>query len=110
MTCRHSNASRVSRRRCALAAAALVASALVPSRDSYALTFNLTPASGISPQAITGFQMAAQRWSSLLSDNVTVNLNIGFSSLGAGILGQASSVNTTFSYIDTRSALQSHRT
>jgi len=77
---------------------------LVPSRTSYALTFNLTPAAGTSQQAITGFQMAAQRWSSLLSDNVTVNLNIGFQSLGAGILGQASSSNTTFAYTDTRNA------
>jgi len=49
----------------------------------------------MSVQAVAGFNLAAQRWSSLLSDNVTVNLNIGFSSLGPGILGQLATCDGT---------------
>ena len=63
--------------------------------------FNLTDVggAGVGTQARTGFQTAANYWSSVLTDAITVNLDIGFASLGANILGGASSVfyTTTFS-------------
>src|SRR4051794_37755938 len=73
------------------------------------LSFNLTPASGMDSRAVAGFQMAANRWSSLLSDNIRVNINIGFQSLSAGVLGQAYSTETTYNYLNVKTALGSHR-
>src|SRR5437773_8511668 len=89
--------------RCAIAVAA--SAALASSRQALALTFNLIPAGGTPQQAIDGFNAAAQRWSSLFADNVTVNININYANLGGNILGQASSSSDTFSYTATRNAL-----
>ena len=55
-----------------------------------ALTFNFTPAAGMSQQAINAFAQAGARWSALFNDPVTVNINIDFSALGPGILGSTS--------------------
>jgi hypothetical protein len=52
-----------------------------------------------------GFQAAANRWSGLLGDNVTLNLVIDFPALPANILGSASSVRTLYDYSTVRSAL-----
>jgi hypothetical protein len=69
------------------------------------LTFNYNIAAGTSAQAVQGFQDAGNRWSSLFTDNVTININIGFSNLGAGILGQAGSAQGTISYSGAKSAM-----
>lgn len=69
------------------------------------LTFNFTAAPGTSQQAIDGFAAAGARWSSLFTDNMTVNINIAFTALGSGILGQASSSQALYAYSDVRSAL-----
>ncbi|WP_395142389.1 NF038122 family metalloprotease [Armatimonas sp.] len=73
--------------------------------SSRALTFNLIPVAGTSQQAIDGFTAAGARWSALFTDNVTVNLQIGFSALGAGILAQAGSTQADYTYTNVRSAL-----
>ena len=44
-----------------------------------------------------GFQIAAAYWSSVFTDNVTINLNIGFSALGTGILGSTGSTRSLIS-------------
>src|SRR5574340_662217 len=67
--------------------------------------FDLVPTAGMSTQAINGFSAAAGRWSALFSDNVTVRVNIGFQSLGGGILGQASANPVYTSYDNVRTAL-----
>lgn len=54
-----------------------------------------------------GFNEAAGYWESLLSDDVTVRIDWDFASLGAGVLGQASSSRTAQYYTDVRSALVS---
>ncbi|MBB6049358.1 NF038122 family metalloprotease [Armatimonas rosea] len=72
---------------------------------SHALTFNFTPVPGTSQQAIDGFAAAGARWSALFTDNVTVNLTIGFSALGSGILAQAGSTQNTYTYTNVRNAL-----
>lgn len=73
--------------------------------SAVALTFNFTPAGGTPANVIQGFNDAAALWSTILTDSVTVNFDIGFSTLGPGILGGASSDFASFTYSATRSAL-----
>lgn len=72
--------------------AAVSAAALV-SAPAQALTFNLIDTGGTATgtQARTGFNIAARYWSSVLSDDITVNLEIGFRPLAPNVLGQAGS-------------------
>jgi len=53
------------------------------------LTFNITTAANASLSAAqaAAFNTAATAWSAVLSDPITVNLQVGFVSLGSGILG-----------------------
>ncbi|MFO1062930.1 MAG: NF038122 family metalloprotease [Pirellulales bacterium] len=52
-----------------------------------------------------GFDTAAARWSNLFSDNITVNIDINYKALGAGILGQAGSSDFETSYSAFKSAI-----
>jgi hypothetical protein len=83
-------------------AAGLQLACLVPSN---ALVVSLNPAAGMDPNALAGFQAAANYWQSQLTDNVTVNVNVGFSALGPDILGSAGSTRAVFSVADVRAAL-----
>ncbi|MCE3261277.1 MAG: sorting protein [Pseudoduganella sp.] len=83
---------------------------LVASSATAAPVFHFTFTPGTSLQAQQGFQAAAARWSSLLTDNVTINLTVGFNSLGSGILGQAYSAEDFHTYAAVRSALASDAT
>jgi hypothetical protein len=74
-----------------------------------ALTFKFTPAAGTSQLAIDGFTAAGNLWSSLFKDNVTVNININFTALGAGVLGQAGSTQQSFSYTQVYNALNNDK-
>lgn len=87
-------------------------SALVASVPAQALTFNLIDTGGtaVGTQARQGFEIAAAYWSSVFSDNVTVNLQIGFSALGTGILGSTGSARSLLSMNQTYSALSADRT
>jgi hypothetical protein len=75
-----------------------------------ALTFNFTPATGTSQQAIDGFAQAGNFWSSLFTDNATVNVNINFSALSSGILGETGSSSKAFSYTQVYNALNADKT
>ena len=70
---------------------------------------DITPG-GMIPQALLGFQTAADQWSSVLNDNITVNLDIGFTALGPTTLGSASSSTVTLSYSNFTSALAADAT
>ena len=96
-----------SRRRTALVglSAVLVLSAIVP--RAYALTFNLIAPTTIDPLARQGFLDAAALWSNVLSDNITVNIDINFTSLGGGILGQTSPSYFSETYSNVRASLLS---
>ena len=83
-------------------AAGLQLACLAPSN---ALVVSLNPAAGMDPNALAGFQAAANYWQSQLTDNVTVNVIVGFSALGPGILGSAGSTSAVFSVADVRAAL-----
>ncbi|KAB8057310.1 PEP-CTERM sorting domain-containing protein [Janthinobacterium sp. FT14W] len=72
--------------------------------------FNLHYVPGTSLQAQQGFQAAAARWSRVLKDNVTVELTVGFNSLGGNILGQTGSSEAFYRYSDFRSALAADAT
>lgn len=89
-------------------AAALIA-ALFPGNTRANITFNLIPEAGTPQFAIDGFAAAANRWSAVLADNITVNVQIGFSSLGASIIGQTGSDFREYNYTDTRTALGNQR-
>jgi hypothetical protein len=72
--------------------------------------FSFTLGSGITPgdQVYNGFAQAASRWSSLLADNVTVNVTIGYTSLPAGVLGSTNFAQGTVSDAALKAALALH--
>ena len=82
-----------------------LALALAAATSAQAMVINFSYAPDMDMRALNGFQAAANRWSSVLHDDVTVNLNIGFSVLGAGVLGSTGSTRQTYSYNDYRDAL-----
>ena len=69
------------------------------------LQFNLIAAGGMPQNAIDGFTAAANLWSSILTDDIIVNININFTALGAGILGSASSTTESIYYNNFRTSL-----
>jgi hypothetical protein len=89
-----------------VAAAACGASAL----PGYSLVFNFTPAAGTPAAAISALQIAGERWSSQLGDNVTINLNFAFTTLAPNVRAATSSAMGTISYAGFRTALSQDRT
>lgn len=75
-----------------------------------AIYFNFVPDPGTSQAAIDGFVEAGNLWNAYLGDNITVNIQIGFTTLDPGIIGQTGSSWMAPSYSSARSALQSHAT
>ena len=82
---------------------AVIQSALIAS--SQALIISLNPTQGMDANALSGFQSAANYWQSKLSDNVTVNIDVGFSALAPNVLGEAGSTTEVFSFAAVRAAL-----
>ena len=78
--------------------------------SAHAMVINFSYAPDMDQRALAGFQAAADRWSSVLYDDVTVNLNIGFSVLSAGVLGSTGSTRATYSYDTYRNALAADAT
>jgi hypothetical protein len=89
-------------------AALLIAQSVVTARAN--VMFNLIPEAGTPQFAIDGFAAAANRWSSVLADDITVNIQIGFAPLGPFIIGQAGSDFREFNYTDTKTSLAARRT
>lgn len=81
----------------------LLAMAYAGSAQALVVKFN--HAADMDARALAGFQAAADRWSAVLHDNVTVNLNIGFSVLSPGVLGSTGSTRKAYYYDDFRNAL-----
>jgi hypothetical protein len=79
--------------------------ALAFAGSAQALVINFNHAANMDANALAGFQAAANRWSAVLHDDVTVNLNIGFSALGPGILGSTGSKRGFLDYSEYRDAL-----
>lgn len=56
--------------------------------------------------ALAGFQEAGAFWETVLMDNISLNINIGFSSLGSSIIGQANSNTAVLYYSEFADALR----
>ena len=68
-----------------LASAALVAALAMTSGASAAtIVLNDTGGTGAGTQAAIGFQRAANFWGSMLTNNVTVNFDVGYASVAGG--------------------------
>jgi len=76
-----------------LLAAAAIVIALAGASSANAANIVLNNIGGVGPgtNAAIGFQKAANFWGSVLKNNVTINLNVGYAPLGPGILGSTSS-------------------
>jgi hypothetical protein len=89
-----------------LASAAFVAS-LFGAGSAQALTFQLIDYNGsvANTPAMQGFQIAADYWSSIITSNVTVRLEIGYTGLASGVIGQTQSTKYGVSTSDVYAAL-----
>ena len=72
--------------------------------------FNFTLDGSVPQNVIDGFNQAGNLWSALITTPVTVEITIGFSSLGGSTLGNASSSQYFTSYSSYRSSLVSTST
>lgn len=94
-----------------LLGASAVAMATLGAAQAHAVAFNFTFNFGASVNAATraqvetAYRTAAQFWSDRLGDDITINLNAGFASLGPNILAQAGSTRLDVSYSTIRNAL-----
>jgi hypothetical protein len=90
-----------------------LASALLTSTAAFAaqtpISFNLINTGGVDPgtQAALGFQAAANYWSSVLttSQPITININVGYASLGPGILGSTGSARSIQAAINVKNRI-----
>ena len=100
------------RRTTSLFAASLLA--LVAASPANALRIELIDTGGVSPgtAAFNGFRAAANYWESMLSDDVTVRFNVGFTTQGfdPGTLGSASSVSGVKTFVSWRDAITADAT
>lgn len=60
---------------------------------------------GIGTQARAGFEAAAARFSSFITDDITIRLDVAFVQLGPNILGSAGSTTNTVGYSTVRNSL-----
>jgi PEP-CTERM motif len=81
------------------------ASCLAFAGAAQALTFNFTFTASTTAEQQQAFIQAGQRWSTLFSDPVTLDLTVGVESLGTGILASAGSRRASYSYSNFLGAL-----
>jgi PEP-CTERM motif len=91
----------------ALAATAMLA-ATTPANA--ALVFNFTFLGTSNALANQAFIDAGNRWSALFTDNVTINMTVGQTALGSGILASTGSARSLYSYATTAAALTTDAT
>lgn len=93
----------------ALARAALVWVLLLavnhPAQGGVTFTLTDTGGTGVGTQARQGFEDAANFWSSVLADVININLDIGFASLGVGVLGSTSVEQGLIDYSSFRTSM-----
>ncbi len=69
------------------------------------VVFNLIHDSDLPQVVLDGFTSAVNRWSALLANDITLNIEIGYSSLGHQVVAQTSSGFREYSYVETQGAL-----
>jgi hypothetical protein len=74
----------------------LLACVYAGSAQALVINFSYDPA--MDTRALAGFQAAANLWQNIFTDDVQVNLNIGFSELRPGVLGSTGSTQGSISY------------
>jgi len=85
---------------------ALALSALAALNSSRAdLMFNIVPETGTPQYVVDAFNLAAARWSAVLANPITVNIDLGWSSLGSGVLGQTTPTFVQQNYAAVTAAL-----
>ena len=99
---------------------AIFGSIVPPSATAASLKFAFTPVGTLATLQTSnptlfgnvtgGFTTAGNIWAGYFRDDMTVNINIDYPSLGANILGSASSQTLGYYYSDVRTALQLDRT
>ena len=76
---------------------AIAMAAALTAAASQAATINLVDLGGVTgSQAEQGFRIAANYWGSMFTNDVTINLGVGFSALGSGIIGSTGSTRQDF--------------
>ncbi len=99
----------MTRLRSALLGAAATLAACLPAAPASALNIVYTDISGGNAangtQARFGFNVAKLFWESVLKDDVTVRLNIGFDALDPGVIAQAGSTTVGLTVADTYALL-----
>ena len=91
-----------------------------PSAIAATLKFSFTPVGALATLQTSnptlygnvtgGFTTAGNIWAGYFHDDMTLNVNIDYPSLGAGTLGSANIATLEISYADVRTALQFDRT
>ena len=77
------------------------AGVLLSTGSANALTINLIDLGGVAGSpAEKGFALAARYWESVLTNDVTMNINVGFEDLGPNVLGGTSTSLYTYVPID----------
>ena len=61
-------------------------------------------------QALAGFRQAADFWSSMFSDDITINLDIAFDALDEGVIGSTGSNRAVYLYNDIATAMANDAT
>ena len=88
---------------------AAAAAAMLSAAPAHAVKIVFTDISGggaaFGTQARFGFDVARLYWESVLKDNATVRLNIGFSALDPGVIAQAGSTSVGLTVQDTYALL-----
>jgi hypothetical protein len=91
---------------CSAIALMLGVSSLVPSSRVHALQFHFEYPEETPSEVINGFERAAGLWSSVLSDDITVDVAIDFQPFNSTSLGRFSPETTTIEYRDILDALR----
>ena len=81
---------------------------LAPVAPAHAITFNIHNSGGFTTgsDVYKGFMAAAAYWSSVLTDNVTINFDVGYVPMSTGLLGTTSSHLTSVSAAAVEAALR----
>ncbi|MHA6718219.1 NF038122 family metalloprotease [Sphingomonas sp. RS6] len=80
---------------CSVAVAGATCAAVAPASAQTKIVLNDIGGVTGSPAEL-GFKIAASYWESVLTNNVTIEFDVGFSALGAGILGGTSTTLNTY--------------
>jgi len=87
-------------------AAVLISLAVVTSSvHALDISINPTPALAANPAALAAFNQAASQWEAHITDPITVTIAADLAPLGAGIIGQASSVILQTGYDTIRNSM-----